>query len=70
MIYSVGDGVVVNVNGTYKVGTITSKTKIKQGWICSLQLEDGKSIDRASVSKDLSHYKIHRGLTKSLNNAD
>lgn len=70
MIYSVGDNVIVNVNGTYKVGVVSSKTKIKKGWVYSLQLEDGKIIDRASVSKDLSHYKIHRGLTKSLNNAD
>ena len=70
MIYSVGDNVIVNVNGTYKVGVVSSKTKIKKGWVYSLQLEDGKIIDRASVSKDLLHYKIHRGLTKSLNNAD
>ena len=70
MIYSVGDNVIVNVNGTYKVGVVSSKTKIKKGWVYSLQLEDGKIIDRASESKDLSHYKIHRGLTKSLNNAD
>jgi len=70
MIYSVGDNVIVNVNGTYKVGAVSSKTKIKKGWVYSLQLEDGKIIDRASVSKELSHYKIHRGLTKSLNNAD
>jgi hypothetical protein len=70
MIYSVGDNVIVNVNGTYKVGVVSSKTKIKKGWVYSLQLEDGKIIDRASVSKELSHYKIHRGLTKSLNNAD
>lgn len=68
MIYSSGQSVVINVNGTYKVGVITSKSKIKKGWVYSVSLEDGKSLDKVSVNKELSHFIIHRGLTKSLQN--
>jgi len=68
MIFSVGHKVVVNVNGTYKVGVVHSKTKLKKGWVYSINLEDGKMLERASVNKDLSQYIIHRGLSKQLNN--
>lgn len=68
MIFSVGHKVVVNVNGTYKVGVVHTKTKLKKGWVYSINLEDGKTLERASVNKDLSQYIIHRGLSKQLNN--
>ena len=50
MIFSVGNKVVVNVNGTYKVGVVHSKTKLKKGWVYSINLEDGKTLERASLS--------------------
>ena len=68
MIYSVGDMVVVKVNGVYKVGTISLRKKLKRGWVYFVNLEDGKSIDECSVNKELSHCHIIRGLTKTLNN--
>ena len=45
MIYSVGQKVVVNVNGTYMVGTVAAKNKIKKGWVYSLDLENGKTLE-------------------------
>jgi len=68
MIYSSGQSVIVNVNGTYKVGVVTSKSKLKKGWVYTIKLEDGKVLDRASVNKELSQFIIHRGLTKNFNN--
>jgi hypothetical protein len=68
MIYGVGDKVVVNVNGTYMVGVVTSKNKVKRGWTYSLKLENGKTIDSSSVNKDLTNYHISKKLTTILNN--
>ena len=68
MIYGVGDKVVVNVNGTYMVGVVTSKKKVKRGWTYSLKLENGKTIDSSSVNKDLTNYHISKKLTTILNN--
>jgi len=68
MIYSVGDMVVVKVNGAYLVGAIYLRKKLKRGWVYSVNLENGKSIDECSVNKELSHCHIIRGLTKTLNN--
>ena len=70
MVYSVGDTVVVNMNGTYKVGVVSSKSKFKKGWVYSLKMEDGKSIERASVNKDLSSFIINRALTKQFTNGN
>lgn len=68
MIYSIGDKVVVNVSGTYRVGVVTYRTKVKKGWVYSIELENGKLLERCSVNKELTHYHIHRGLSKQLNN--
>ena len=68
MIYSIGDNVVVNVNGTYRVGVVTYRTKVKKGWVYTIRLENGKIVDKCSVNKELSQCHIHRGLTKQLNN--
>ena len=70
MVYSVGDTVVVNMNGTYKVGVVSSKSKFKKGWVYSLNMEDGKFIERASVNKDLSSFIINRTLTKQFTNGN
>lgn len=70
MVYSVGDKVVVNMNGTYKVGVVSSKSKLKKGWVYSLKMENGKSIERASVNKDLSSFIINRTLTKQFTNGN
>lgn len=70
MVYSVGDKVVVNMNGTYKVGVVSSKSKLKKGWVYSLKMENGKSIERASVNKDLSSFIINRTLTKQFVNGN
>lgn len=68
MIYSIGDNVIVNVNGTYRVGVVTQSIKLKKGLVYSVELENGKTLERCSVNKELSTYHIHRGLTKQLNN--
>lgn len=68
MIYSVGDKIIVNVNGTYRVGVVTQKRKVKKGWVYSADLENGKTLTECSVNKDLTNYHIHRGLSKQLNN--
>ena len=68
MIYSRGDKVIVNVNGTYRVGVVQSKTKLKKGWTYSVELENGKRLEHCSVNKDLTPFHIHRGLSKQLNN--
>lgn len=68
MIYSIGDSVVIYVNGTYKVGVVLSRLKIKKGWVYSAKLENGKTLDRVAVNKELAQYTIHRGLTKQFNN--
>lgn len=68
MIFERGEQVVVKLNGTHRVGIITSRTKLKKGWTYSVKLENGKSIDSCSVNKELSDCYIIKGLTKSLNN--
>mgnify|MGYP001108619529 FL=1 len=68
MIFSIGDNVIVNVSGTYRVGVVTQKRKVRKGLIYSVKLENGKTLDRCSVNKDLTTYHIHRGLSKQLNN--
>lgn len=70
MIYSIGDTIIVNVNGTYRVGVVTQKRKVKRGWVYSANLENGKILTECSVSKDLTDYHIHRGLSKQLNNGN
>lgn len=67
MIYSVGQKVVVNVNGTYMVGTVAAKNKIKKGWVYSLDLENGKILESCSVNKELTGYPISKKLTSILN---
>lgn len=68
MIFSIGDNVIVNVSGTYRVGVVTQKRKVRKGLIYSVELENGKTLDSCSVNKDLTTYHIHRGLSKQLNN--
>ena len=68
MIFEKGEQVVVKLNGTHRVGIITSRTRLKKGWTYSVKLENGKSVDSCSLNKDLSNCYIIRGLTKSLKN--
>ena len=70
MIYSTGDNVIVNVNGTYRVGVVTQSIKVKKGLVYSVKLENGKTLERFSVNKELTTYHIHRGLTKQLKNGN
>jgi hypothetical protein len=70
MIYSVGDMVVVRVNGIHQVGTVSLRRKLKRGWVYSVELENGKHLEECSVNKELSHCHIIRGLTKSLSNGN
>jgi hypothetical protein len=70
MIYSIGDNVIVNVNGTYRVGAVTQSIKVKKGLVYSVRLENGKVLERCSVNKELTTYHIHRGLTKQLKNGN
>ena len=70
MIYSIGDNIIVNVNGTYRVGVVTQNRKVKRGWVYSANLENGKILTECSVSQDLTDYHIHRGLSKQLNNGN
>ena len=70
MIFERGEQVVVKVNGTHRVGIITSRSRLKKGWTYSVHLENGKTMDSCSVNKDLSDCHIIRGLTKTLKNAD
>jgi hypothetical protein len=70
MIYSVGDNVVVNVNGTNRVGVVTIAKKLKKGWVYSVHLENGKTIESCSVNKELTTYHISRTLTKIFNNGN
>ena len=68
MIFEKGEQVVVKLNGTHRVGIITSRTRLKKGWTYSVKLENGKSVDSCSLNKELSNCYIIRGLTKSLKN--
>lgn len=68
MIFDRGEQVVVKLNGTHRVGIITSRTRLKRGWTYSVKLENGKLVDSCSLNKELSDCYIIRGLTKSLNN--
>jgi hypothetical protein len=70
MIYEAGDSVIVNVNGTYRVGVVTQKIKLKKGLVYSVELENGKTLERCSVNKELTSYHIHRGLSKQLKNGN
>ena len=69
MIFDRGEQVVVKVNGTHRVGVVTSRTRLKRGWTYSIELENGKIMDSCSVNKELSECHIVRGLTKTLKNA-
>lgn len=63
----VGEKVIAEVNGVYKVGTVISQTKVKRGNTYALKLEDGKVIEVCSINRELSPYcHIKKGLTKSL----
>ena len=70
MIYQKGDTVIVKLNGTFRVGKVLKKTRLKRGLIYEVLLENGKIVDRCSVNKDLSSCHISRGLTKQFNNAN
>lgn len=70
MTFERGEQVVVKVNGTHRVGVISSRTRLKRGWTYSVELENGKIMDSCSVNKDLSDCHIIRGLTKTLKNAE
>ena len=67
MVFQKGDSVIVKVNGHFRVGVVTSRTKLKRGLIYEVLLENGKKVDRCSVNKELSTAHIHKGLTKHLN---
>ena len=66
MVFENGDGVIVKVNGLFRVGKITNRTKLKRGLVYEVLLENGKKVDRCSVNKELSTAHIHKGLTKHL----
>ena len=68
MVFQKGDSVIVKVNGHFRVGVVTSRTKLKRGLIYEVLLENGKKVDRCSVNKELSTAHIHKGLTKNLKN--
>ena len=68
MIFGIGDKIAVNVNGTYRIGVVTQKRKVKKGWVYSADLENGKTLESCSVNKELTDYIIHRGISKKLNN--
>jgi len=70
MIYQKGDTVIVKLNGTFRVGEVLKKTRLKRGLIYEVLLENGKIVDRCSVNKDLSSCHISRSLTKQFNNAN
>ena len=70
MTFDKGEQVVVKVNGTHRVGVVTSRTRLKRGWTYSVELENGKIMSECSVNKELSDCHIIRGLTKSFNNAN
>ena len=67
MVFEKGDNVIVKVNGHFRVGKVTGRTKLKRGLIYEVLLENGKKVDRCSVNKELSTAHIHKGLTKHLN---
>ena len=66
MVFEKGDGVIVKVNGLFRVGKITNRTKLKRGLVYEVILENGKKVERCSVNKELSTAHIHKGLTKHL----
>ena len=42
MIFEKGDNVIVKVNGHFRVGKVTGRTKLKRGLIYEVLLENGK----------------------------
>ncbi len=70
MIYENGDTIIVNVNGTYQVGVVTQKRKVRKGLVYTVNLENGKTLESCSVNKTLTNYHIHKGLTKQLSNGN
>tara|TARA_B100000927_G_scaffold248249_1_gene211811 strand:- start:541 stop:780 length:240 start_codon:yes stop_codon:yes gene_type:complete len=66
MVFEKGDSVIVKVNGLFRVGKITNRTKLKRGLVYEVILENGKKVERCSVNKELSTAHIHKGLTKHL----
>jgi len=67
MIFQKGDDVIVKLNGTYRVGSVQQRTRLKRGLVYEVLLENGTLVDKCSVNKELTSCHIHRGLTKSLN---
>ena len=67
MVFQKGDEVILKLNGTFQVGKVLSRTRLKKGLVYDVLLENGKVVDRCSVNKELTTCHIHRGLTKSLN---
>jgi len=67
MVFQKGDAVILKLNGTFQVGNVLSRTRLKKGLVYEVLLENGKVVDRCSVNKELTTCHIHRGLTKSLN---
>ena len=70
MIFQKGDNVIVKLNGTYRVGSVLHRTRLKRGLVYKVKLENGTTVDECSVNKELTSCHIHRGLTKSLNKKD
>ena len=70
MIFKKGDNVIVKLNGTYRVGSVLHRTRLKRGLVYKVRLENGTTVDECSVNKELTSCHIHRGLTKSLNKKD
>jgi hypothetical protein len=68
MTFDIGHQVVVKLNGTHRVGVVSSRKRLKRGLVYSVILENGKTVDECSVNKILSDCHIVRGLTKTLKN--
>ncbi len=68
MVFEKGDSVILKVNGHFRVGMVTKRTKLKRGLVYEVLLENGKKVDRCSVNKELSTCHIQKGLTKNLKN--
>ena len=67
MVYQKGDKLILNLNGSYHVGEVLNRTRLKKGLVYEVLLENGKIVERCSVNKELTTCHIHRGLTKNLN---
>ena len=66
MVFEKGDDIIVKVNGLFRVGKVTNRTRLKRGLVYEVLLENGKRVERCSVNKELSTCHIHKGLTKHL----